>query len=151
MRCGLCSYEFDVANMVCHTECPLGSSCNLICCPNCGYQVVDESRSKLANFIRRIWPASSEVKVSPQLGQYQKNGKSAIPLTHIPTGKRVKIQEMVDMSPKRLAQLSAFGLVPDSWVEVIQCRPAHVIRIGETELALGKEIMKHIWVRPGNK
>ncbi len=55
------------------------------------------------------------------------------------------------MPPKRLVQLSIFGLTPGGLVEVLQRRPAPVIRIGETELALAEEILEQIWVRPGDK
>ena len=51
------------------------------------------------------------------------------------------------MPPSRLARLSAFGLVPGGHVQVLQRRPAPVIRIGETELALSEEILQQIWVR----
>ncbi|MFQ6058327.1 MAG: hypothetical protein ACE5MB_05515 [Anaerolineae bacterium] len=54
MRCPLCGYEFDEQQMACRTNCPLNRDCNLICCPNCGYQTVDESRSKTAAWLRRV-------------------------------------------------------------------------------------------------
>jgi Fe2+ transport system protein FeoA len=47
----------------------------------------------------------------------------------------------------RLARLSAFGLVPGSDVELLQRRPAAVLRVGETELALGDDVLERIWVK----
>ena len=46
----------------------------------------------------------------------------------------------------RRKTLSAFGLVPGSEVTVVQQRPACVVRIGETELALDREIAREILV-----
>ena len=56
--CSLCGYEFDTENMVCHAGCPLASHCAVVCCPNCGYQMVDESQSKsvvLARKLQALW------------------------------------------------------------------------------------------------
>jgi Fe2+ transport system protein FeoA len=151
MRCQLCGYEYDATDMGCHTECPMGSRCNLICCPNCGYQVVDESKSMLAKFLHRLWPSSSDQKSPQYPRRLSQNGISVVPLTHIPVGWQVEVQRLGDMPSRRLTHLSIFGLTPGGIVEVLQHRPGPVIRIGETELALGKEILEQIWVRPDDK
>ena len=148
MRCQLCSYEFDSTGMACHTECPMGSHCNLICCPNCGYQVVDQSKSSFAKLFRRWWPASAaEEKPVRRERKYGQSGEPLVPLTHIPTGKKVEIGSTEGMPPARLTKLSVFGLIPGGQVEVLQRRPVPVIRIDETELTLSEEILEQIWVR----
>ena len=150
MRCQLCGYEFDPARLACHAECPLGRHCNLICCPNCGYQVVNEAESRLAKLVRRWWPAAGEVKPAPHRVEAKDSGQTVVPLTHIPAGKQVEIESLEELPPARLAQLSAFGLIPGSQVMILQRRPAHIIRLDQTELALGPEILERIWVRvPG--
>ncbi|MBM4424113.1 MAG: hypothetical protein FJ030_12090 [Chloroflexi bacterium] len=55
MICSLCGYEYDETNMACHAACPMSNGCAILCCPNCGYQVVDESKSGLAKLLRRLW------------------------------------------------------------------------------------------------
>jgi len=84
IRCALCGYEFDEyperrreaclvrsgheTGMVCHSQCPLAERCAIICCPNCGYQVVDETKSGMVSLIRKIekalsrWPITSPLK-----------------------------------------------------------------------------------------
>ncbi len=149
MRCQLCGYEFDAGHMACHTACPMGSHCSLICCPNCGYQVVDETKSTLARLFRRLWPPSiKELPPQPRRPGLKQTGQPAVPLTHIPTGREVEIQGLGNISAGRLAKLSVFGLTPGGRVEILQRRPAPVIRIGETELALAEEILEQIWVHP---
>lgn len=151
MICRLCGYEFDATAMACHTGCPMGSRCNLICCPNCGYQVVDESKSRFANFLRRLWPPFGEEKASRRRGGREARGDSiSVPLTHIPVGRTVEVCHLADMPPHRMKRISAFGLVPGSQVEVLQRRPAPVVRVGETELALSEEILGQVWVHTGN-
>jgi rubredoxin len=40
MKCSLCGYEFeeDKALVTCRA-CLLFTSCNMVCCPNCGYEM----------------------------------------------------------------------------------------------------------------
>lgn len=62
MNCSLCGYQFDRNALACHAGCPLAGGCHIICCPNCGYQVVDESRSGTIKLLQRLkermtrWP-----------------------------------------------------------------------------------------------
>ncbi len=150
MRCRLCGFEFDAASLACHAECPMGSRCNLICCPNCGYQVVDESKSWLAGLLRRLWPPSNGGE-APRKGRTRRAGEPVVPLTHVPVDMEVEVCSLEDMPPSRMTRLSAFGLVPGSQVRVLQRHPAPVIRVGETELALSEEILEQIWVRVGHE
>ena len=56
MHCPLCGCEFDETDHSCLTHCPMASiqGCNLVCCPNCGYQMVDETKSGAAKLLRRL-------------------------------------------------------------------------------------------------
>ena len=56
MNCPLCGCDFDETDRSCIRGCPLAAvqGCHLICCPNCGYQMVDESRSWAAKLLRRL-------------------------------------------------------------------------------------------------
>lgn len=60
MKCALCGYEFDRGNLACYGKCPLAAGCHIICCPNCGYQTVDESRSGSVNLLLRLKSAVSK-------------------------------------------------------------------------------------------
>ena len=55
MNCPLCGFEFDETALTCASACPMAAvqGCNLVCCPNCGYQMVDERKSGLAQLLRR--------------------------------------------------------------------------------------------------
>lgn len=147
MRCQLCGYEFEVTSLVCHTNCPLGSHCHLLCCPHCGYQVVDESKSKLANWIGRLLPARAQPENARSRSRRVLEEK-IVPLSHIPNGTQVEVRSLDEMPSNRLARLSVFGLIPGSLVTLLQRHPAPVVRIGETELALSADILDQIWVRP---
>lgn len=68
MKCQLCGYEFDKESLACHVGCPLARGCSIICCPNCGYQVVDEERSGMVSAVRKLkeqlllWQHSEDTK-----------------------------------------------------------------------------------------
>ncbi len=143
IHCQLCGFEFNPDQLTCHAGCPLHSHCNLICCPNCGYQVVDASRSRAAGWLRRWWkPAAPTQTVQPL------TPGSICPLVDLPLGAEAEIEAMDTLDPARLARLSVYGLCPGSRVCLLQRHPACVIRSGETELALSREILEQIQVRP---
>jgi hypothetical protein len=60
VTCRLCGHVFDAATQGCQAGCPLAAwqGCALVCCPNCGYQTVDEERSTAARVLRRLWPSA---------------------------------------------------------------------------------------------
>ena len=145
MLCPLCSHEFVPSGLACHTGCPLGSRCNLICCPQCGYQIVDASRSRVAGWLRRLMPAKEESTAArPQTGATAQ----AVPLTHIAVGATVEVRGFAGLSPQHLARFSVFGLAPGAEITLAQRYPAPVIRVGETELAMSAEIAACIQVLP---
>jgi Fe2+ transport system protein FeoA len=143
MRCHLCGHAFEPVGLACHASCPLGARCSLICCPNCGYQVVDESKSGVVKALRRLWPGAGEPQVAPP-----RRDDDSVPLTHVGTGTSVEVLELAEMPPSRASRLTAFGLAPGTVVALAQRRPVPVVRIGETELALSEEILGQIRVRP---
>jgi len=51
-ECGLCGTAFTHGGRVCGA-CPLNAGCDLVRCPNCGYQFPRSSR--LADWGRRLW------------------------------------------------------------------------------------------------
>jgi len=64
MICPLCGSEFDEHDRSCVAKCPLASvqGCSLICCPHCGYQMVDESKSGIARLLRKLIPERPDTK-----------------------------------------------------------------------------------------
>lgn len=69
------------------------------------------------------------------------------PLSRLNIGERGRIIFISSKSHVRLDKLSTLGIVPGSVLRVHQKRPAFVIEIGETTLALDPEIIKEIYVR----
>ena len=69
------------------------------------------------------------------------------PLEELGLGEEGRIVFIVPKSHHRLDRLSTLGIVPGSVVRMHQKNPSHVLQIGETTLALDKEIVKDIYVK----
>ena len=70
-----------------------------------------------------------------------------IPLEELGLGEQGRIVFIAPKSHQRLDRLSNLGIVPGSIIRMHQKNPSHVIQIGETFLALDREITKDIYVK----
>ena len=67
MICPLCQFEFDERELACHSACALAGGCAIVCCPNCGYQQVDESKLGITQWLRRLLePRPAEATQEPR-------------------------------------------------------------------------------------
>ncbi|GBC87839.1 hypothetical protein HRbin12_01857 [bacterium HR12] len=148
VRCELCGHRFDPAALACHAECPLGANCTLICCPRCGYQAVDTGRTWVGRLLGRLLRRRSGLGASEPVVPVAPRPRPTIPLSHVLPGREVEVVALRDLPGTSASRLAAFGIVPGSRVEVLQRRPTPLIRIGETELALGQETLERIEVAP---
>ena len=73
-----------------------------------------------------------------------------IPLDELGLGEEGRIVFIAPKSHQRLDRLSTLGIVPGSTVRMHQKNPSHVLQIGETTLALDREIVKDIYVKKTN-
>lgn len=73
-----------------------------------------------------------------------------IPLEDLGLGEEGRIVFIAPRSHQRLDRLSTLGIVPGSVVRMHQKNPSHVLQIGETTLALDKDIVKDIYVKKTN-
>lgn len=69
------------------------------------------------------------------------------PLADLPPGDSARIVFITPGSHSRLDRLSAMGVVPGSVIKLHQKKPSYVIQLGETMIAVDKEITKEIFVR----
>jgi Fe2+ transport system protein FeoA len=71
-----------------------------------------------------------------------------VPLHRLQSGQRAQVIELKSENPARLARLGALGLMPGSWIVVLQRKPALVLRVSETEISLDDAVAGEILVRP---
>jgi DtxR family Mn-dependent transcriptional regulator len=73
-----------------------------------------------------------------------------IPLDELGLGEEGRIVFIAPKSHQRLDRLSTLGIVPGSIVRMHQKNPSHVLQLGETTLALDKDIVRDIYVKKTN-
>ena len=134
-RCALCGFEFDAAEASCHHACPLATSCNLTRCPSCGYEFPSHARS--LDWFRRIF---GKRKQAPAVG-------AMVPLPDLAEGDTAELVCLSEASAKRRNALAVYGVIPGCHLVLERKRPAVVIRVGETELALEESIARQLQVR----
>lgn len=138
LTCPLCGHDFEAGGQAACQACPMHKGCNLVCCPACGYQMVDERHSLMGRLAGSVFRARH-----PRL----RRGQQSLTLMDVPPGWRAKVVGFRDgIPPARRAHLQAYGLIPDDWVWVVQHSPVTVIQIDHTELALEESLASEIEV-----
>jgi Fe2+ transport system protein FeoA len=115
----------------------------MICCPNCGYEMVDATRSRLVGWLNKLWPqgaARTQGKREPHAVH------RPLVLSQAPLRINLRIESVEGLAPQIQARLSVLGLLPGAEVQLLQRRPAPVVRVGETELAIGLELLENVRV-----
>ncbi len=145
IHCPLCSFEFLPVGDACHTGCPMSGHCHMICCPNCGYQMVDAAQSRLASFLRKLWPQRARGVTVPAKTAA---GRAPLVLSQAPMRTDLRVESLDGLAPHLQARFSVLGLTPGATVQLLQRRPAPIVRVGETELAIGLELLDQVRVAP---
>ena len=70
-----------------------------------------------------------------------------MPLQELKPGEKGRITFISSHNKKRLQRLSSLGIIPDGEIVLNQKLPAIIIRVGETEIALDKDIVSEIYVK----
>jgi DtxR family Mn-dependent transcriptional regulator len=70
-----------------------------------------------------------------------------IPLEELGLGEEGRIVFIAPKSHQRLDRLSTLGIVPGSILRMHQKNPSYVLQIGETTLALDRDIVRNIYVK----
>jgi Fe2+ transport system protein FeoA len=139
--CALCGLRFTHGGQVC-ASCPVTHGCeDLIRCPRCGYQFPRGSRT--VAWLRRLWDrwgGSKRRVVAVDLHPVQT-------LDHLRPGESARVLKVSADDTPMLMKLSHLGLVPGAEIFVQQGRPAAVVRVGETSVALQRAVARQVHVR----
>jgi Fe2+ transport system protein FeoA len=133
LTCPLCGFGFEPEDALCAHGCPLRSHCALVRCPACDYEFAE--RPRRGHWLRRLLGAADEPADEGEC--------EALSVDQLATGQTASV---LSLSGSR-NRLAVFGLVPGTEITLLQRRPACVVQVGETELALDREIARRILVR----
>jgi Fe2+ transport system protein FeoA len=137
MRCAMCGFEFEQADLTCHSACPLASACSVVCCPRCGYSTVDPRRTGLSRRVMHLFNRRAGAPAALPEG--------AVRLLDLPPGASGHVAD-VEGDPARLLQLSQYGLLPGTPITLARTRPVPIVRIGQTDLALDRAVAAGVYV-----
>jgi Fe2+ transport system protein FeoA len=138
--CALCGLRFTHGGQVC-ASCPITHGCEeLVRCPRCGYQFPRGSRT-LA-WAARVWRRLRESAPAPAAESHPVQT-----LDHLRPGESARVLKVSAAEIPMLMKLAQLGLVPGAEVRVQQSRPAAVVRVGETTVALQRAVARLVHVR----
>jgi Fe2+ transport system protein FeoA len=139
----MCGAELEASRMSVCDSCPLhtlaaGCSLELVPCASCGYHALPEELTAAVAF--------PDATVDVPLACGAEDNVATQPLARLGAGNRARVAwvECGDEAINR--RLLAYGLAPGARIEVLQRRPALILRIYETELALAPEVAEGIAV-----
>jgi Fe2+ transport system protein FeoA len=138
VQCSMCGLEFEKTDTVCERSCMLNTSCNSVRCPSCDYEFPENARG--LSWMRRIFRRRTAPPELPQNG-------SSVTLDAMRAGERAELLQLTCMNNTRRNTLTVFGLTPGTEITLLQRSPSFVIRVGETELGLDREIARGIFVK----
>lgn len=140
--CALCGLRFTHGGQVC-ASCPITHGCEeLVRCPRCGYQFPRGSRT--VAWLQRLWRRRRGPAVAMPAAA---EGHPVQTLDHLRRGERARVLKVSAADTPMLMKLSQLGLVPGAEVRIQQSRPAAVVRIGETTVALQRAVARLVHVR----
>ena len=140
IQCSMCGQRYDPDQQLACQNCPIHSGCNLVCCPNCGYQTVNPHRSKFVQLLRLILPPG-------QANMFARSSFEGVTLAEVPVGCKAEVLGFsADFPPERKAYLQAYGLVPNYQVQVLQRSSVTIVRVDHIELALENDLARGIHV-----
>ena len=138
--CALCGLRFTHGGQVC-ASCPITHGCeDLIRCPRCGYQFPRGSRT--VAWLQRVWSRLRGARSSPAAALHPVQT-----LDHLRAGEVARVLKVSAADVPMLMKLSQLGLVPGAEVRVEQSRPAAIVRVGETTVALQRAVARVVHIR----
>ena len=111
-----------------------------------------EVTDKVAAFLGHPTVDPNDLPIPPGDEPASEEGAAVMPLisrlSRLGIGEHATVAFLTPSFHKRFDRLTAFGMIPGSELTLHQRKPAYVVRLGETELALDPEIADEIYVRP---
>jgi Fe2+ transport system protein FeoA len=90
----------------------------------------------------------NQLKEGAMADKFRKEVKPyVIPLDELGLGEEGRIVFITPKSHQRLDRLGNLGIVPGSVLRMHQKNPSHVLQLGETTIALDRDIVKDIYVK----
>jgi Fe2+ transport system protein FeoA len=150
MKCSLCGYTFDEleASSGC-ASCGFSKGCDLVRCPNCGYEAAPDPKWIKRLFKKRrnnINPmalrSSSGVNTEPDAPT---NG--IVPLTALTLNSKGEVVRILTEDRNALRKLISIGVLPKTEIVLMHNFPSYVFRIGRSVFTIDEYLASNVYVR----
>lgn len=130
MKCSLCGFEFNEKDArTCCGGCGLIKKCELLKCPNCGFEAAPDPK----------WAKKFKETVS-------KPNKPVMPLTDLSKNKDASVVYIRTHDKNALQKMIAMGILPNTKIKVLQKFPSYVLQMGKSQFVVDKELAWQIYV-----
>lgn len=142
--CPMCGAALDLeAQARACRRCPLfhlarGCVLKLIRCPSCGYHSLAHERSRPSRDAQEALTRSSELR----------EGRDVRPLNELDPGRGAHVVGFKGLDERTLQRLVAYGLAPGVRLLMLQQRPACILKVHQTELALEDALAGTVYITP---
>ena len=144
MKCSLCGFHYSEQEVqTACSACPVTKGCQLLRCPNCGYETPPEPKwlktlfekapgsfSSLLTFRKKAPGAFSELPVS---------------LTNLVVSQESEVTSIQTNDPKKLQKLIAIGLFPGTKLTLIQKFPSYTFQMGHSQFVIDRELAECVY------
>lgn len=137
INCMVCGLEFDPAQNLGCSNCPVHSGCTTACCPNCGATNINPQGSRLARWVEKLFARP---------GKSSRTDPAGLTLDLVPEGKTVRILRFGQIGAEQGRHLQAYGVLPGRAVLVLAHKPLTILQIEQTELALETNVAHAVFV-----
>ena len=103
---------------------------------------------KLTTVIRRLHRSLIGGRHHAHDDRQHRKSPSEMPISDLHAGGRGSVVRIQTNNGARLHKLTAMGLLPGMPVELMQRYPSYLIKVGQTQLAIDREMALAIYVRP---
>ncbi|MFB6286019.1 MAG: FeoA family protein [Candidatus Bipolaricaulia bacterium] len=157
--CPMCrnTLDPDAQAQACR-HCPLhhltdGCALRMVRCPVCGYHSFATEVEEVADVetigdvaAREPLPETTSASLAPTAADAPERT-----LDGLSSSRNAVVTGFNGLSERATRRLMAYGLVPGARVTLLQRRPAYILRVGQTELALEAEVAAsvHVEALPG--
>ena len=171
MKCSLCGYTFNEleASSGC-ASCGFSKGCDLVRCPNCGYEAAPEPKWIKRLFNKRRNNIDSTALESPpephtRGGRRRRWGGGAfrspagphaapdaptdgiVPLTALALNGKGEVVRIVTEDRNALRKLISIGVLPKTEIVLMHKYPSYVFRIGRSVFTIDEYLASNIYVR----
>jgi Fe2+ transport system protein FeoA len=139
ITCSMCGYTYISSQHKACQGCPINQGCSMVCCPKCGFEMIDPQKSAGYKIVTRIRNRFNHKR--------NLNHHRVLSLIQGIPGKKVRISGFnPQIDPERRARLQAYGVNVGQIVTIIQHAPVTIVLIEHLELAIESDLAHKIQI-----